>query len=219
MANLLFDYDGTLHETIRIYAAAFRAAYDRMVADGLAEPRDWEEREITRWLGYTAKDMWESFAPTLPEEKKLYYSGLIGTGLVDQIRAGNARLYPGAEDVLRTLKSAGHQLFFLSNCRTTYLAVHREQFRLDRFFTDFYCSEDYDWDPKPVIFARMQEKWPGDWIVIGDRHHDLEVAEVFHLPSIGCRYGYGAPGELDAATRLADRVTDIPELVRQLVKS
>ena len=34
MINLLFDYDGTLHDSLRIYAPALQTAYDRLVRLG-----------------------------------------------------------------------------------------------------------------------------------------------------------------------------------------
>ena len=64
--NIVFDYDGTLHETIRIYAPAFRMNYRILVEQGLAAPREFTDDEIGRWLGYTAADMWNAFAPQLP---------------------------------------------------------------------------------------------------------------------------------------------------------
>lgn len=40
MKNLLFDYDGTLHDCIRIYDPAFWLAYRYLVASGYAPERD-----------------------------------------------------------------------------------------------------------------------------------------------------------------------------------
>lgn len=45
MTGLLFDYDGTLHESLRIYAPAMQAVYDRLVDRGLAPPRRLTDRE------------------------------------------------------------------------------------------------------------------------------------------------------------------------------
>ena len=35
--NIIFDYDGTLHETLYIYKPAFLKAYDWLVKNGYAE--------------------------------------------------------------------------------------------------------------------------------------------------------------------------------------
>ena len=58
--TVIFDYDGTLHNSTRIYADAFRQVYDRMVYDGVAPKRQFTDDEITIWLGYSAQDMWQA---------------------------------------------------------------------------------------------------------------------------------------------------------------
>ena len=44
MTGLLFDYDGTLHESLRIYAPAMQAVYDGLADRGLAPPRQLTDR-------------------------------------------------------------------------------------------------------------------------------------------------------------------------------
>lgn len=51
MVNLLFDYDGTLHDSLAIYAPAVRAAYDALAARGLAEGEPPGVEAIRRWIG------------------------------------------------------------------------------------------------------------------------------------------------------------------------
>ena len=43
MPNLLFDYDGTLHDSMKIYAPSVQLAWDRLAAKGLTEPRTLSE--------------------------------------------------------------------------------------------------------------------------------------------------------------------------------
>ena len=40
MTTLLFDYDGTLHESLRLYAPAMQDAYDHLTARGFAPAVD-----------------------------------------------------------------------------------------------------------------------------------------------------------------------------------
>ncbi|MEF9922302.1 MAG: HAD family hydrolase, partial [Anaerovoracaceae bacterium] len=88
MATLVFDYDGTLHECIKIYAPAFRKAYAHLVSCGLMPERIWKDDEISIWLGYSSKDMWNSFAPKLSQEQKMYCSQLIGDEMERLIESG-----------------------------------------------------------------------------------------------------------------------------------
>ncbi|NLB22336.1 MAG: hypothetical protein GX833_03605 [Clostridium sp.] len=83
MANLILDYDGTLHESIHIYAPAFRKAQDYLVANGLAQPRQYSNEEIFVWLGFTANEMWNLFSPQLSEKEKNICSKIIGDHILN----------------------------------------------------------------------------------------------------------------------------------------
>lgn len=216
MTNLLFDYDGTLHNSIKIYAPAFRTAYTYLVDQGFADPKEFTDQEISHWLGFTADDMWRCFLPNLPEEEKKKCSAIIGKEMICFINKGMAELYPQAENTLQKLKDIGYHLIFLSNCKHAYMEAHMKQFRLDRFFCAFYCSEDYDFIPKHEIFKTIKASYSGDCIVIGDRFHDMEIAEKHDLQSVGCLYGYGAPNELQHATYRINNLSDMLPLLQNI---
>ena len=46
---------------------------------------------------------------------------------------------------------------------------HIEAFNLNKYFIDFYCSENFNFIPKYEIFECIKKKYQGDFIVIGDR--------------------------------------------------
>ncbi len=214
--NLLLDYDGTLHDCLVIYAPAFRAVCRQLAAEGLLPPLQATDAEIGGWLGYSSPEMWRAFAPQLPEEQQRRASRLVGELMNAAILAGRARLYPGAEDALRRLKAAGHKLFFCSNCKRDYLALHRQAFPLDEYFTAFYAAEECGWRTKVEMFSLIAAAYPGDFAVIGDRRHDMAVAAAYQLPAVGCAYGYGSPAELAAAMYIAHDVRELPELVAKI---
>lgn len=68
--TLIFDYDGTLHNTIVIYESAFRQCYDWLVKEGYAPVQKISTERISGWLGMNSREMWESFLPELPSEIK-----------------------------------------------------------------------------------------------------------------------------------------------------
>ena len=78
MKYIIFDYDGTLHNSIRIYEPAFKRAYDYLVNNGYAEEKVFKEDEVSRFLGLTARQMWNDFMPSLPEDEKKKCSSIIG---------------------------------------------------------------------------------------------------------------------------------------------
>jgi phosphoglycolate phosphatase len=213
MTNLLFDYDGTLHNSIKIYAPAFRSAYNYLVENGFADSKKFTDHAISYWLGFTADDMWKSFLPNLPNKEKQNCSAIISSEMISLILKGKAELYPQTEYVLQKLKDFGYNLIFLSNCKHSYMDEHIRQFRLDRFFSAFYCSEDFGFIPKHEIFYTIKANFPGNYIIIGDRFHDMEIAEMHKLQSVGCLYGYGTPTELQYATFRIEKLSDILEFL------
>jgi phosphoglycolate phosphatase len=217
--NVILDYDGTLHECNVVYAPAFRKAYQELVKSGLAPERTVTDKEVSYWLGFPAKEMWESFAPNLSDEQRLAYTAIINKEMLRLIEAGQARLYPGVEDMLNELLAQGYRLIFLSNCDHKYLEHHRRHFGLDRYFAAMYCAEDCDWLPKTEVFKQIFARFggsPADYVVVGDRSHDIDIAVTHGLKSIGCTYGYGSPEELTAATALANSPSEIPGLITKL---
>lgn len=216
--NIIFDYDGTLHNCLLIYAPAFRAVCNKLESEGLIPHRDYTDEEIGSWLGLPSAEMWSKFAPDLPPETRRAASEFVYRGMISAINDGVAQLYPGATAVLRELKAAGHKLFFLSNCQHKYMAAHTAAFGLTDFFDDMYCAEDFDWRTKADIYPEIAAAHPGSFVMIGDRRHDMEVATCHHIPAIGCAYGYGTPDELAPAQHIAHSVEEIPALIANINK-
>ena len=53
--------------------------------------------------------------------------------------------------------------------------------------------------------------------VIGDRHDDIEAARLNGLFAVGCAYGYGGAGELEAADVVVEDATALAAAVTQLL--
>ena len=216
MKTLIFDYDGTLHDCLKIYQPAFLKMYEQLVVDGYAQAKKFTADEISQWLGMTAGEMWESFMPALSAKEKQKYSRMIGQEMDRLIAEQKAELYPESLAVLRELKDAGYHLIFLSNCRHDYMEAHKAQFGLEDYFTAFYCAEDFGWQPKYEIFKTISKEYPGEFVAIGDRYHDLALAKENELPSVGCLYGYGRAGELSAATAQISSLTELSAALEKL---
>ena len=125
-------------------------------------------------------------------------SAIVGDSMVRQIRKHRAVWYPGAEEMLTALKNRGYHLVILSNCKVAYRKAHWEEFRMERWFEQFYDCESYGFCPKTEI---------------GDRRQDLECARSCKSPFIGCLYGYGEKGELDGADYFVKSVEEITGII------
>lgn len=211
--TIYFDFDGTIHNSVKIYAPAFKKAYDFLVENKKAEPRVWKDEEITKWLGYTSKDMWENFMKELDETSKNKASSLIGREMQEQMLSGNARLYDNALNVLKGLKDRGYKLIFLSNCSIKYMEVARKVFNLNMYFDHMICSEMYDYIPKHEILKIIKHSYEMNQVIVGDRFHDIDAAVKNEIESIYCEYGFGEDGEGDRATACIKDITEILELL------
>ena len=202
MTGLLFDYDGTLHESLRIYAPAMQAAYDRLVDRGLAPPRRLTDREVRTWIGLPPEAAWEQLLPGLPEAEKRRAIEQVGAGMLARIEGGGAQLYPGVPEALSALKQSGRRMVLLSSCPRSYLDAHDRFFHLSLYFDGLFCGEDFGYQPKYRIVPALMERYGGPFLVVGDRAADREAAERNHLRFAGCLYGYGSAEELAGADAL-----------------
>ena len=150
---LIFDYDGTLHNTKHIYGCAFRKAYDMLVKEGYAEERIYTDEDVSKYLGVSAPDMWKDFMPELADDVWHRASMIIGRELREGVLGGKAQLFDGVEDTLKELKAKGYTMVILSNCRHDYMDAHKKALGLDRWFDSYFCAEDYDFIPKENIFS------------------------------------------------------------------
>lgn len=214
--TLIFDYDGTIHNTIVIYEAAFRRCFEWLVEEGYTEYQEIASDRIAGWLGINSREMWNSFLPQLSQEVKEAASQRVGADMVERIHAHQAVWYPKAEEVLEELKAAGYPMVILSNCKIAYREANWEEFSMYRWFSAFYDCESYGFAPKTEIIKELQKKFSGPFIVIGDRYSDLECAKACKSPFVGCLYGFGKKGELEDADLTADSIENLPGRILSL---
>ena len=207
--TIIFDYDGTIHQTLGIYEPAFRETYQWLTEQKVAEEQKIASSKIAGWLGLNSKEMWDTFMPELDQKYKDQASKMVGERMIEQVRKHKAVWYPGAEKMLTTLKNQGYYLVVLSNCKTAYRKAHWEEFGMKRWFERFYDCESYGFRPKTEIVQDIIREYPGPYLVIGDRKQDLECARSCGSLFAGCLYGYGDQGELDGADYLAEHVEDM----------
>ncbi len=207
--TVFLDYDGCLHNSIKIYAPAFRKAYAYLVTNGLAEHREWKEEEISFWLGFNSRDMWKAFMPDLEESIRIKCAAITGGEMKRLIEEGKPELYDGALEVLSYLKGKGYHLVFLSNCRIYYKDSHSKLFHLDEYFEELVCSEEYNFIPKTEILRRIKERYPMDMVMVGDRKQDMDAGRENGIHTVGCTYGFSRQGELDEAEVRIDSIIDL----------
>lgn len=212
---LIFDYDGTIHNTIGIYEPAFRKAHKYLLERRLIEPGEVSTERIAGWLGMNTIDMWKDFAPQLTPDIVETVSQMVASSMADDLYAGKAVWYEGAEDVLGRLKAEGYTMVILSNCRVQYREAHMQVFPIADYFDRFYDCESYNFIPKSeIIKSVVADYGVADCIMIGDRGSDMDAGKAVGARCVGCLYGFGSPDELKSADV---HINDISELTNEKI--
>ena len=208
--TLIFDFDGTLHNHLPLYARSFREEQDSLRREGF-DSREYTDTEISHWLGMTAEEMWNDFLPELPEARKAEGAKNISRRLSRGILNGESVLYEGAEQVLDSLKSKGYTLVLLSNCSQKHMDANIAAFSLERWFSLCLSSGAHPGESKAQILARYIGGFESPCCVIGDRDSDFEAAKENGLKFIACRYGFGSETEFVGADAVIDDISGLED--------
>lgn len=209
---LLFDLDGTLTDPgIGITNAVMyalkkfnitvndRASLYKFIGPPLIE-------SFMEFYGFTKEDAMKSV---------IYYREYYNDkGLFEN------KPYDGIDNVLQELKDANKTLIVATSKPTIMAERILKHFELDSYFTDIVGSNmDNTRTKKHEVIEYVLESHHitdlHDAIMIGDRKHDINGANVFGLDSIGVLYGYGDREEhLEAgATYIVKEAKEIVSLV------
>ena len=110
-------------------------------------------------------------------------------------------------------------MILFSKCDRQHIERQRRALPLDKYFDDIFCTGDFGdaGTDKAEVFPNIKLLFPGNYIIIGDRKQDMDIARRSGLPAIGCAYGYGSEDELIGATAVAEDISDIPRLVNEII--
>lgn len=218
---IIFDTDGTLIDTRRAVIDA--------VADGLATTyRHFElpvpalDRErIALAMGLPSGAFFRTaFAPdTVPAEMHDRFASefeLRSTRAeVAALRGGGSQLYPEAEATLAALRERGHVLALFSNATEPYFRTVVQAHRLERWFSrtlslEYAVRNRLARHKKGMV--RHLARGFAAVAVVGDRIHDMEAGRAIGAQTVGCRYGFGDPSELELAHWVIDCLAELPQL-------
>lgn len=219
MINLVFDYDGTIHDPVKVFAPAFRETIGEYIVDHHGCTEICSDSHIASWFGVSMDIMMEELSHYVESSKLHELMNLMTENVRRRMMSGEQTFFPGVEKVLLSLKNRGFRLILFSKCDRPHINRQTKIMSLDELFDGIYCTGDFGdmRADKATVFTNLIERFPGKFIIIGDRKQDIDIAQRWGLASIGCLYGYGTKDELDGATALAGSVSDIPDLIDEIV--
>ena len=211
---VVFDVDGTLHDTFRWWSPVIRAGVQRFADEQGIEVVLPDREAAEAVVGMKDAGVW---APFLPEAHKHRWADLRAVVLpmeVHEISRGIDYLFAGVRPMLEHLRAIGVKVALASNCRSTYMAAVQEGQGL-RALTDWqFCLDSPGVDSKTDMLRLAREVAAAERVVmVGDREPDHEAAVALGWPFVWRRnercsieaaewIWSGDPGELLAALGL-----------------
>ncbi len=208
---LIFDWDGTLINSLaKITECMQLAATDA----GLEPPSNTEVHGI---VGLGIPQALATLYPDVPGEplnmvRERYSHHFL---IKDQTPCA---LYPGVEDTLNDLKSAGHHIAVATGKSRRGLARVLTNLKWDDHFHATRCADETASKPDPLMLSEILTELDygvEDAVMVGDTEFDLEMASRLGMRRIGVSYGAHSPERLSLHQPEAI-IDDIKALLRIL---
>ena len=192
---VIFDLDGTLIDSLAGLAESINAM--RKVFDLPPLPLD----AVRSAIGKGARNLVSRCLPEGDEridEALALFLAHNGDNL-----AARTTLYPWAKELLAELRGANIPLALVSNKNTAHCKRLLALYGIADCFQVVLGGDalaESKPSPGPLLAAMIQSgSTAGTTLMIGDSSNDFDAARKAGIRSIGCRFGYGEPWELELA--------------------
>ena len=210
--SIIFDFDGTLHNTIKIYYPAFSSGVKTLQAKGFANNFELNEENVSKFLGEKPNYAYDLIAKDADENLKKEVMQQVGKNMEKNMQEGLGELYKGTTKVLETLYN-NYDLYILSNCRKRYLDVALDVYNIKKYFKKCFVAESFDYIPKKEILKKVRPNIKEEIIFVGDRYHDINAAKENNIQSIFATYGFGPIREGKDANYKIDSIEEILKIL------
>lgn len=199
---ILFDFDGTIADTVGGIGGALKAAAERM---GIGAFPD----ELTgKFIGPPILDSAQRYLGMTPEQADTFYAhfreAYEGGMLYD------AQVYMGVPQLLRQLRAEGAYVAVASAKPQALVQRLLDHFGLTRFFDRVIGKRTIDANVSKEAILKMA--LPARYAraaMVGDRMFDMDAAKAVGLDAIGAAWGFGTAEEL--AEHGADALAYTPQ--------
>ncbi|MEQ2468283.1 GNAT family N-acetyltransferase [Niallia hominis] len=208
---ILFDLDGTISDPKEGITKSVQYALQKL---GKEEP---DLDKLERFIGPPLQESFPKYYGYNEEITNqaiaLYRKRFSQSGMFEN------ELYPSISMLLDLLQKEGRILIVATSKPTIFAETILKYFQIEQYFTQIIGSNlDGTRTSKTEIIQYIVELYPSyqlsDFVMIGDREHDIIGAKNVGIDSIGVTYGYGSYEELHKANasyivESIDQLTDI----------
>lgn len=200
MADIvIFDMDGTLVDTNRMTAQAFR----ELAGDyGLPVP---PERVIRDAIGLADLQFYHAIYPGEPDETLRPFGAAVERREGELGRVlGREVLFPGVRAMLEALSAHGVKLYLASTGSKRHVQDMLGSGEIAQLFLEIHCEQP---DKESMTAEILSAAGPGSAVFVGDTLKDVSAARANGIPALGAGYGYVKTDE----SQRFDRVLESPE--------
>ena len=191
---ILFDFDGTVFDTVEGISKSVRYAINRFGIDA-------ELEELRCFAGPPLKDMFRDtfhFSEDEAQQAVDYFrERYVPEGIYE------CSVFPGIKDLLYDLKCAGKKTGIATSKPQNLATLLLERENMTGLF-DIICGSTpgKNDESKALVLSKTMDILHVDrdsTVLVGDTKYDILGAKACGIANIGVRYGYAAPGELELA--------------------
>lgn len=212
---LIFDWDGTLVNSIDRIVASLQVAADKC---GIEQPSTDAAKAI---IGLS---LIEAFGVLYPKLDDAQLRENFRQAYVDNyflLEQQPSQFYPGVRSALDDFKVAGYQIAVATGkSRRGLDHMLRAHDMLD-FFDITRCADETKSKPNPLMLEQILQhcqQQPAQAIMVGDSPYDLRMAHKAQIPAVAVSYG-AQPIEVLLAEKPAHAIYQFSELADWLATS
>lgn len=196
---LIFDWDGTLLDSIGAIVGCTRAALDELGLDGV------DDADIRAVIGLGLRETVETMAPGCDEET---FWSIVNAYRRHWLGGWDSRpvLFDGVEELLTGLARDGHVLAVATAKGRKGLDNDLARTGLGHLFETSRTVDESPSKPNPGMILEILDETgvtADDCLMIGDTLHDLRMAANAGVAAVGVATGSGDPESLLASPALA----------------
>ena len=216
---VIFDVDGTLVDSQGDIVGSMTRAFDVV---GLAVP---DRSEILSVVGLSLEVIMPRLAPDASAQDHALMVETYKTAY-QELRAAkgsilSSPLYPGARDVLDTLRAEPETLLGVATGKSrrgldTLLDGHE----LRGYFVTEQVSDYHPSKPHPAMLSEALSETGMDAdraVMVGDTSFDIDMAKAAGLKAIGVSWGYHARDKLAEADVVIDRFEELLPVLNEML--